>query len=269
MTIYLEQIWPIGNLEDFKIHFARWNGHSQPLDVWTRSQDEWRGWQEYRPGRNDFNRKYIFSLVHFYHETDIWLFGGIYRVLERRSDRYVVELDDMGRQFSGRLKLYSPYRLRTTRTLMERHYQDFQITEILREGYSGRRFPGYGEIDLSFGELEALVRNERPDWKSALETTKGVYLITDTNTSRRYIGSAYGEDGIWSRWRAYVETGHGGNVELRKIVKQHDFDYCREHFRFSLLEDRRPGTTDDVIIARENYWKRILLTRGEHGLNLN
>ncbi|AWX92359.1 hypothetical protein DPM13_01420 [Paracoccus mutanolyticus] len=45
------------------------------------------------------------------------------------------------------------------------------------------------DIDLSFAELEALVSNSRPDWKAALESIKGIYLITDTRTGKRYVGS--------------------------------------------------------------------------------
>ncbi|WP_273070698.1 hypothetical protein, partial [Thioclava marina] len=46
----------------------------------------------YRPGRDDFNRPLIFSLIQFYHEQDSWLFGGVYHVLDRHPDRYEVEL---------------------------------------------------------------------------------------------------------------------------------------------------------------------------------
>jgi len=89
MTIYLKDIWLISNPTDYKVHFARWNGVEQPLEAWTRNREEWQGWQEYRPGRNDFNRKFIFSLMQFYHEVDSWLFGGTPaippRVLSRLS----------------------------------------------------------------------------------------------------------------------------------------------------------------------------------------
>ena len=39
----------------------------------------------------------------------------------------------------------------------------FSLSHIL-----GRPFPGYEDIDLSFEEIETLVRNCRPDWKAAL-----------------------------------------------------------------------------------------------------
>ena len=269
MTITLEDIWQIGKLGDYKVHFARWNGEAQPLEVFVRDKQEWQGWQEYRPTRNDFNRPFIFSLMQFYHETDIWMFGGLFRVLACHEDRYDVELSDAGKGFIGRLKLRSPYRGRTTRANFENHYASFEVQEILREAYSGRQFPGYDDIDLSFEELESISKNDLPDWKGALENTKGIYLISDTLTGKRYVGSAYSDQGIWSRWCAYVASGHGGNVELRALVNDPTLAYCRANFRFALLEHRSSRTPDEVILFREAFWKRILLTRGAQGLNRN
>src|SRR3982074_1181545 len=104
----------------------------------------------------------------FYHEDDIWLFGGIYKVIARLEDAYEVALSDAGKEFIGRLKLRLSYRDRTTRANFEKHYENFEVQEILRETYSGRQFPGYEDIDLSFEELESIVKNELTDWKAAL-----------------------------------------------------------------------------------------------------
>ena len=269
MTILLNEIWRIEDPADYKVHFARTNGYTEPLEVFVRDKAEWQGWQEYRPGRNDFNRPFIFSVIQFYHETDAWLFGGVFQVLERHEDRYEVELLDSGCGFTGRLKLYSPYRGRTTRVNFENHCGGFEVLEILRERYTGRQFPGYEDIDLSFEELETLVKNARLDWKAALENIKGVYLISDVRTGERYVGAAYGDYGIWSRWSSYVASGHGGNVELRALAGDPTLDYCRTNFRFALLEHRPSRTPDETILGREAFWKRILLTRGAHGLNRN
>lgn len=269
MTILLSDIWTITSPNSYKCHFARWDGEHQPLEVWARDKAEWQEWQEYRPARDDFNREYIFSLIQFYHEPDIWLFGGVFRVLRRHENRYDVVLTDDGAAFSGRLKLRSPYRNRTTRVNFENHYPLFEVQEILREPYSGRAYPGYEDIDLSFEELEALVRNVRADWKAALESIKGVYLITDVSSGKRYVGSAYSDGGVWSRWCSYIASGHGGNVELRALVDDPSLDYCRKWFRFALLEYRSNATPDAKIIEREAFWKRILLTRGDNGLNRN
>jgi len=137
-AIYLHEIWPLDNPKEYKVHFARITpDKQQPLDAYVRSQEEWQGWQEYHPKHDDFNRPYIFSLAQFYHESDIWLFGGVFRVLERHPDRYSVELADPARQFTGRLKLHFPHRERGTRLNMENYYYDFKVAEILREPYSG------------------------------------------------------------------------------------------------------------------------------------
>ena len=269
MTIQLQDLWPIKNPREYKIHFARHNGDKHPLDVWARDKNEWVGWQEYWPGRNEFNRPYIFSLMQFYHETDTWLFGGVFRVLQRFDDRYEVELTEKGSAFIGRLKLYTPYRSRTPRPTMERQYADFEVQQILREPYAGEPFPGYAHIDLSFGELETIVRNERSDWRAALENVKGVYLIMDKQGERVYVGAAYGEEGVWSRWVDYVGSGHGGNKELRELVATDGIDYCRRNFRFALLEQLLDTTPDDVVLGRESYWKDILRSRGRRGLNRN
>ena len=269
--IMLSDIWSIGNPRDYKVHFARYNQHSQPLDILVQSGDKWRGWQEYRPKRNEFNRDFIFSLASFYHEPDSWLFGGIFHVTGRLPNKYEVKLTDQGAQFIGRLKVHSAYKGRSTRVNMEGRYESFKVLEILREPYTGRPFPGYEKINLRLQELETLVRNDRTDWRAALEHANGVYLITvhTEPTVQRYVGAAYGEHGIWSRWAEYVENGHGGNAELRNIVQERGREVCGQHFRFALLEHMPRNTLDENVIERESFWKEILGTRAPGGLNLN
>ncbi|MCA8835264.1 MAG: GIY-YIG nuclease family protein [Proteobacteria bacterium] len=278
MAILLKDIWSIDNLTHYKIHFARINENkTQPLDAWIQDRQKWQRWQQTRPWSNAFNQQFIFSLMRFYHEEDIWLFGGVFKVLERHPypELYKVQLTDQKKEFIGRLKIRYAHKNRVTRAKMNPYYSEFEVKEILSEPYSGKTFPGYDKIDLSFGELESLIENTRQDWKTALETIKGVYLITDTKTEKKYVGSAYGENGIWSRWVDYINTGHGGNKELRvlinkeKSVGQTDIDYCRSSFKFSLLEQCLTNMPDKKIIERETFWKDILLSRGVQGLNLN
>lgn len=179
LPILLEDIWaPKAELEDYKVHFAKWNGDRQPLDAWVRDRDAWVGWQEYRGTKNDFNRDRILSFMSFYHERDTWLFGGIFQVKERHEDRYAVELTSELAPFIGRLKVASPYRDRQVRPKLERVLGGIQVKEVLGHPYSGRHFPGFEEIDLSFEELEALVRNGRADWQSPLSSVKGEPLLT-------------------------------------------------------------------------------------------
>ena len=83
-----------------------------------------------------------------------------------------------------------------------------------------------------------------------------------------YVGSAYGEAGIWSRWCCYIGTGHGWNDELTKLIKQFGIDYARENFQLSVLEHMPMRTDDSKIINREKHWKQVLRTR-EFGYNKN
>ena len=95
-------------------------------------------------------------------------------------------------------------------------------------------------------------------------------MITDSSNGKRYIGSAYGETGIWSRWQCYVLTGHGYNDELTKLISALGRDHARKNFRFTLLEYFSMKTIDEVVIQREGYWKNVLLSRQpEFGYNKN
>ena len=81
------------------------------------------------------------------------------------------------------------------------------VSELLREPYPGEQFPGYENINHDFSLLEAVFRSNRPDWKAALESVKGVYLIVDKSNGKKYVGSAYGAFGLWRRWGCYIDTG--------------------------------------------------------------
>jgi type I restriction enzyme M protein len=60
-----------------------------------------------------------------------------------------------------------------------------------------------------------------------------------------------------------------GNVELRALISDLSLEYCRKSFRFALLESRPARTPDEVVLDRETFWKQVLMTRGNHGLNRN
>lgn len=268
--IMLSEIWNLENHKDYKVHFARISPDKEkPLEVWLRSEAEWEGWQKYMPSRNDFNRPKIFALMDYYHEPDVWLFGGIYNVKARHSDNYDVELSKLGANFIGRLKIRCSYKKRLTRPRLESVIDNFEVAEILSERYTGRAFPGLDNINIHFEELETIIAKDRHDWRGALKNLKGIYLITDSSDGRVYVGSAYGEHGIWSRWVNYINTGDGGNIELRNVVKDKGIEHCRKNFRFALLEAKLNSTADDVIIARENYWKELFQSRGSLGMNRN
>lgn len=235
------------------------------------------GWNAWRGNKNDFNREFIFSLIQFYHEPNKWLFGGIFRVIKRHVDfgdteiGYELELVDLHKELIGRLVLdfYRYQGMRGRAFLLEGYYKDFVVSEILKRPFDGIRFPGYENINIDFPELEIVFKFQKNDWKAALENVKGVYVIVDKSNGRKYVGSAYGDFGIWSRWAVYIGTGHGFNDELTKIISDYGIDYAIKNFRLSLLEYRSSKIDDNVIIGRESFWKEVSLTRGQFGYNKN
>ncbi len=273
MPITLESVLPISDPQDYKVHLAHRSGDTQPLDVFVRDRSEWELWNRWRPGKDRFNRKRIFSLIDFYPEPSMWLFGGIYEVVARssanHSHSYEVELDQASAEFIGRLKIRFKRPGREQSVKLENYYSEMVVSELLREPYSGQQFCGYENINHDFSVLETVFRSNRPDWKAALENVKGVYLIIDKHNGKKYVGSAYGDFGIWARWRCYIGTGHGWNDELTRLIQKEGIEYARKNFRLALLEYRPARTDDHVIIERENYWKEALLSRGKFGYNQN
>jgi group I intron endonuclease len=128
----------------------------------------------------------------------------------------------------------------------------------LERAFEGEAFCGYENVEHGFSQLEAIIRQGKTDWKAALENVKGVYLIVDRSNGKMYVGSAYGDSGIWSRWACYIGTGHGWNDQLTKLIAAKGMKYARENFQFSILEFRSMRTDDQAIIDREQYWKRVL-----------
>ena len=266
-------------MREYKLHLAKFNGETQPLDVFARDFEEWKYWNEWRgKGTKDvFNRKYILGLIHDYHRSNKYIFGGIFEVKNRLEDYnetnvgYEIELSDKLKPLIGRLVIHfeSYQGMRGRAFLLENYIDSCSVSEIAEKCYEGIDFPGYDNVLLDFSTLEVLAHNEKTDWKVALENMKGVYLIADKNNGKKYVGSAYGEYGIWYRWCTYAGTAHGGNDQLVDLIEKEGFDYARKFFQLSLLEIWPMRTDDETIINRESHWKNVLLTRGDFGYNKN
>jgi len=264
------------DLINYKLHLACFNGIEQPLDVYLRDRGTWVDWNAWRGNKNDFNREYIFSLIQFYHESDKWLFGGIFRIVKRFDDwkdtevGYGLELTELHKELIGRLIIdfHRHQGMRGRAFLLESHYKNFNVSEILKKPFDGNVFPGYERLTIKFPALETVFKYQKNDWKGALENVKGIYVIVDESNGKQYVGSAYGDFGIWSRWMVYVATGHGFNDELTKLISERGIEYARKNFRFSLLEYLSMKTDNEVIRERESYWKEVLQTK-KFGYNKN
>lgn len=100
-----------------------------------------------------------------------------------------------------------------------------------------------------------------------MSITKGIYLISDINTGKLYVGSAYGENGIWGRWTDYVKSnGHGNNKTLKELIETEN-DYAK-NFTFSILMLLPKTITPNEAIKKETLYKNKLGTNS-FGLNNN
>lgn len=261
------------NPAECKLHCANWNGTEHPIDVIARSWEEWVAWNRWRGPRNDFNRQFIFSLAQSHDNNAHWLFGGVFEVVKRRNAprtySHDVELrEDCLPGCIKRLRVgFRPYG-RGRRLNMETYLDQIEVIEILQSPYAGEAFPGHDRIDHTLAQLEVIYDQQRPDWRGALEYMKGVYVIHDKVTGKPYVGSAYGDTGIWARWGQYVNSLHGGNAALRELIGRKGDAYARENLSFALLAYWTMVTADEHVFESEAYWKRVLLSR-EFGNNRN
>lgn len=144
-----------------------------------------------------------------------------------------------------------------------------EVVEIRRHK-AAVEFEDYDNVVLSWKELHEIVSNKASYkiWEDKLSAVAGVYLITDTNTGKHYVGSASGMEngGIWGRWSEYAKTKHGGNKQLMALIAK-DPDYCY-HFQYSILEVLPLKQDKHDVLAREQLFKRKLQSI-KFGLNDN
>src|SRR6266567_420152 len=146
-------------------------------------------------------------------------------------------------------------------------YRDREVVEILPAGYV-MDWPGYQNVLLPLADLKAIFANPSAnrDWHHRLSSVAGIYCILHSVSGEMYIGSAYGKDGIWGRWRCYAETAHGGNQLLRKRC-ENVLGYP-DDLVFSILQTLPSSSTKEQVIAVESGMKNKLGARA-FGLNAN
>ena len=256
-------------LNNFKIHCAT-GKRTSPLEAFF--DGEFKEWQEHQNQRN-FQCDEIVSLI--YLGKDKWLFAGVYAVQgvkQRKSQKKTwfqystKELKGL-KHLTGRAIISFEKNFRASYLKGNKYADNLIVSEMRDQRMSVGDFPGYNSVLLSYRLLCTIVREDLPTWKSALSNVSGVYIITDNKTGKHYIGSAYGGDGIWQRWVAYAKNGHGGNKELRQLLKTKRNDYIQQ-FQFSILEVCDLNASEEYVISRESHWKDVMRSR-EFGYNSN
>lgn len=62
-------------------------------------------------------------------------------------------------------------------------------------------FPGFDSLLVSYDELQAVITDDRyGQWRTALSSVQGIYVIADTLTGKLYAGKADGVERFLSRW---------------------------------------------------------------------
>lgn len=141
------------------------------------------------------------------------------------------------------------------------------ISEICSKPYfkQASEFPGYENLSMSYQELKVHWNNK--SWKDQLSALYGVYLITDTKKGKLYVGAAYGTDGVYGRWSAYLKDGYDNselennkypNTKLKQLVVQEGIDYIQHNFQYTQLEIfSKTELGKQQALNREKYWKKV------------
>lgn len=260
-------------LDNTKIKFNQWNGETDPMKEYKRDPDminnQWLFWREEQRYFNVGQNAVCFLKLTY----DTWLLTTIKKVTRElgvtKGINYEGEEIERFQQYFGRVIVKYQKSQRTQGMLAKSVINKLEVVQILPTVFDGEDFPGYDKVRLSFSQLETIINRNKRDWIAALENQKAIYLITDLNTGKQYVGSAYGENGmLLQRWRNYIESGHGGNRELTMLVKQLGFEYVKKHFQYSILENYNARVDKRIILQRETWWKETLGTR-KFGYNAN
>lgn len=249
-----------------KVKFNRDNGYDNPIDIYESNPDlinkQWLYWRN----KNRYFDVGQIAICLVKIRSEYWLLTTI--------DTVVEELNVLnGINYKG--TPLSEYQKYFGRTIIKFHKSfqtqgvnystiadELEVCQILPDTFDDDDFPGYDKVNLSYNQLKSILDRGKKDWIAALKSQKAVYLITDTNNGKLYVGSATSSYGmLLQRWSNYVSNGHGGNKELKRIVDSEGIEYVQSYFRYTILENYNSKVDDAVVLERESWWKNILLTR--------
>ncbi len=276
--IKFEDFFRVDNPDRTKVKFNM-NAGNTNYPAWDylingEEDDDWVGmnaWKTKQANNNLNHYDYLLAFAQYYtYGPSFYIFGGMYKVEkiipEVYNQRgYKLTLMDNFADYRKRLivKLSRPIGRDIYNKPFYSVQRDFdpEVYELAPSTKLGT-FPGYNKVLLTHKDLQTIIRLEAPEWKTALQSVKGVYCITDTSTGQLYIGSASGDSGgIWQRWSSYANVSNltGGNKTFEEL-KKCGADYIIDNFTYSILEIFDMRTKREDIIRREEYWKRVFKT---------
>lgn len=255
-----------------KVKFDVLNGIENPIDIFKSDPEilntQWEFWN---PGKTCFKVGQI-AICLAQIEDDKWLLTTIKTVKKNLDKTYEVvfkrkPLKRISKLF-GRVVVRYRYKKHQEQVVS---YVDIinklEVIQVLPSLYDEDCFPGYNNVCLSYHALKRILDEGKSDWLSALKNQKAVFVLTDNATGKQFVGSATGANGmLLKRWKAYLKNGHGGNMQLKTLIKKKKMKYIKENFQFSIIEEFDVNVEDQHIIEREVFWKTALRTR-EFGYN--
>ena len=240
-----------------------------PYDWYRNDKDKFIAYQSEQHRDVFKNVDYIVSFIG--ENGTIARFIGIYKIEgpdnERNTNKYCYKMTEVEGfdELKERIIIdWGPSTISWHQWLNDKN--DKEIIEIT-PGFD-HIFPGYEKIALTLAQLKNIIlEKEYPEWKKMLSAVNCIYIITDRKTGKNYIGSTYGKEGIWGRWKEYAKTGgHGNNVTLQKLYDQ-DNNYPN-NFSWSILETLSITISSYEAINIEKCYKQKLGTLA-FGLNNN
>lgn len=243
-----------------------------PYELWRDNRERFDMYQATQSVKNEGKLQALYWASFVGIPTDETLFVGIYvvksrKLLEQDTPKLHTEgVDEAGSYHVYELtleprlsdligKLLIDWGPGQRAWIQRADQQNKRITE-LRTVFKEPDFPGFLNFIESLSRLDRLPKG----WITALQSSRGIYLLTCPKTKEQYVGAATSEGGFWYRWQKYVQTGHGDNVALKS---RDPSDY-----QVSILEVAGTASTPEDILRMEGQWKTKLQSR-EMGLNRN
>ena len=274
IAIRLQDLLMLDDLSNVKIKFNQFNGESHPMDKYIEDPDIVNNsWLFWRAKRRYFKVGEI-AICMLQLSSDVWLLTTVKTVTKElgveNGINYEGEELEKFAPYYGRILVKFRKTFQSQVVFVEKIWHELEVLQILPSIYDGEDFPGYDSVRLSYEQLQIIIERNKKDWVSALENQKAVYLITDRNNGKLYVGSATGDNGmLLQRWTNYVSNGHGNNRELMSIVEEKGIDYVKKYFQYSILENYNARVDKQIILSRENWWKKTLYSKIPFGYNAN
>lgn len=143
---------------------------------------------------------------------DNWLLTTIKKIIKDKNiyngiNYEGTELEEF-KQYYGRVIIKYHKTNRSQGMYYESVFNKLEVQQILPTMFDGDDFTGYDNVRLSFQELTTILNRGKRDWIAALENQKAVYLISDRNNGKLYVGSATSDNGmLLQRWKSYASNG--------------------------------------------------------------